>query len=192
MSDEDKDLDKDLDEDLEEDTDDSGSDNSAPPDDAEPKDNSGKRINDLMSRAQKAEARAAKAEAALKAAKGESKDDQSDGEADSKAPVRDEFVEFARENARSTLFGSDPRLAAYGLTAEAIVGNTISEMQASLKAQKKLIDGIESAARQSVLREHGLDPEVSTGAASEKAPDFASMSQEEFEKFLNKRDNRTY
>lgn len=187
MTDEDKDLDKDLDEDLEDNTDDSGSDDSAPPDDQKPEDNSGKRINDLMSRAQKAEARAAKAEAALAKAAGESKGDQG-GDVAGGEP--NEFVQFARENARNTLFASDPRLADYGLTADAISGETVAEMRASLVAQKKLIDGIESAARNKILREHGLDPEVSTGAASEKTPDFASMSNEEFRKFLEERDSR--
>lgn len=191
MADEDKDLDKDLDEDLEDTSDDSGSDKNAPPDDKTPEDNSGKRINDLMSRAQKAEARAAKAEAAL-AAKGEATAPTDKDDADGKSGSGDEFVDFARENARTTLFNSDPRFTAYGLTAEAITGKTIAEMRQAFAAQKKLIDGIETAARQSVLREHGLDPEVSVGSASEKAPDFTSMSQEEFEKFLNKRDQRTY
>lgn len=192
MADEDKDLDKDLDEDLDADTDDSGSDNSAPPDDKDPKDNSEKRINDLMSRAQKAEARAKKAEDALAAKAPASGSNQGDDKADSGNRPGDDFVDFARENARTTLFNSEPRFAAYGLKAEAISGTTVKEMRASFEAQKKLIDGIESAARQKVLREHGLDPEVSTGSASEKSPDFASMSQEEFEKFLGSRDQRTY
>jgi hypothetical protein len=189
MSDEDKDLDNlDLDEDA--DAADSGSDNSAPPADAKPDDNSEKRINDLMSKAQKAEARAAKAEAALKAAQsGEAPKDKDVADA-KPAEGGDEFVQFARENARNTLFGSDPRLADYGLTAESIGGETVAEMRASLAAQRKLIDGIESAARNKILREHGLDPEVSTGAASEGAKDFAAMSNEEFKKFLAERDAR--
>lgn len=189
MSDEDKDLG--LDEDEGTDAADSGSDNSAPPADAKPEDNSEKRINDLMSMAQKAEARAAKAEAALKAAQsGEQAPKDKDVAGAKPASGGDDFVEFARENARNTLFGSDPRLAEYGLTAESIGGETVAEMRASLAAQKKLIDGIESAARNKILREHGLDPEVSTGAATEGAKDFAAMSNEEFKKFLAERDAR--
>lgn len=190
MDEDEKDL---LDENLDEadesaESDDSGSDDSAPPKDDDSKDESEKgRINDLMSKWQKAEARAKKAEAALKA---QPKPDSQGGDAaDGGKPEGNEFLDFQRQAVREQLFNADPRFREAGLTVEAITGDTLAEMKASAKAQLNLIAGIETRARNKILREHGLEPEVSTGAASEKSPNFGDMSQEEFDKFLQKRDS---
>lgn len=166
----------------------SGSDNSAPPADASADDKGEKRINDLMSKWQAAEARANAAEAKLKAPakQGESADGDT-----GQAAQANEFLEFAREDARRRVFESDPRLAAAGLELSAITGTTLDEMKASLARQVKLVDGIESRVRSSVLTEHGLNPEVD-GGARESLPSFETMSEEDFQKFLEKRDGKTW
>lgn len=191
MDDEDQDLtNEDLDEEEESQDSDSGSDNSAPPDD-EGSDSKGEkgRVDDLMSKWQKAEARAKKAEAALASAKAPADVKQGDKAADGGDAGSNEFLDFQRQSARENLFNQDPRFKEYGLSIDDISGNTLAEMKASAKAQRALIDGIETRARNKVLREHGLDAEVATGAASEKTPSFSEMSQEEFEKFMKQRDS---
>jgi hypothetical protein len=165
----------------------SGSDNSAPPEKAPaPKDES-KRINDLMSKWQTEKARADRLEAAQAASsKG---GDQQDGGTGSDAEL-DEFKDFAREYARNQLFASDPRLAQAGIEAEDIVGTTLAEMQASFKKHLKVVGGIESRLRNKILAEHGLDPDVATGAGTEKTPSFTTMSDKDFAAFMAERDAR--
>ena len=170
----------------------SGRDSSAPPSGQSGEaSNSDKRIRDLMSQKQREEARANRLEAELKALKG-------DGDADGdKAPARpakrneeaEQWAALLRDEARKQLFSSDPRLAQYGLSADEITGATPEEMRASLAAKVKFVDSMETAIRNRVLQEHGLDPEVG-GGAGEPPVDYASMSSEEFEKHLQRAMNR--
>jgi len=165
---------------------DSGSDNSAPPTDEAPAKDDSKRINDLMGKWQAEQARANKLAAALAAATGGQPATPDDDGAKGDDGL-DEFREFARENARNTLFNSNPQLAAAGLTAEDITGSTLAEMQASLAKHQKTISGIEGRMRNQILAEHGLSPEVATGAGTEKAQTFSTMTDKEFAEFLEKR-----
>lgn len=187
---EDDELQDQLDSDDDNDATDSGSDDSAPPTDnaAAPKDD-GKRVNDLMSKWQRAEAEKNRLAARLAALEGQGGGSQ-DGDGDAGESRLSEFEEFARENARNTLFASDPRLAAAGLTAEDIAGSTLSEMKASMAKHQKLIGGIESRMRNEILAQHGLDPDVATGAGSAETPSFSKMSDKEFAEFLAARDTR--
>jgi hypothetical protein len=140
-----------------------------------------KRISDLMSKWQKADAENARLKAELaKAAKPKTPTNRSE-------PQGDEFMEFAREHARNTLFASDPRLAKYGVDVNAIQGDTPAEMRASLEQQRKLIDSLESRIRNEVLAEHGLDAEVASGSGSKGLPDIGAMSDEEFNKLMERR-----
>lgn len=185
---EDLDSTEDLDEeDGEETPADSGSDNSAPPADGAPDDKSSTRINDLMSKWQSEQAKANRLQKELDelmAGKGS----PAKGDAGSGAGA-DEFVQFARETTRTTLFESDPRLANYGLTADDIAGDTVAEMKASLSERVKWITQIESKARERVLEEHGLTPEVSTGSLRDTGKTFSTMSEKEFAEFLKERDS---
>jgi len=166
---------------------DSGSDNSAPP--ASGSDESGgKRVNDLMSKWQSEQARANKAEAELKALKeGGSPEATKRRGVKSEDKAASEFMEFARENARITLFNSEPKFAEFGLTPEAIAGSTVEDMKASAKAQLELLKTIETKARAAALQEHGLEPEAEGGQAEGKLPSFATMSDKEFADFLGER-----
>jgi hypothetical protein len=192
-----EDVDLDQDEDLEDDSasdGDSGSDNSAPPKDAAADKGSGdKRVNDLMGKWQAEEARANKLQQELDAARGKApaadpKDKSADGEGSAPA---NEFLDFAREDARRRLFESEPKLAAAGLDSSAISGSTLGEMKDSLKRQKALVDGMESRLRGEVLKQHGLDPEVMAGS-QEKVHGIAEMSDEKFAAFLADRDAHQY
>ncbi len=192
MDEEDKDLDQSLEGDADLDGD-SGSDNSAPQGDASTGGDKGdKRVRDLMSNWQREQSRANRLQAELDALKGgKPAEGSQDGSADGDAQSGNEFLEFAREDARRRIFEQDPRLAAYGLSASAIAGSTLDEMKASFAAQKKLIDRIASQARSEALQEHGLSPEVIAGA-SETAKGFAEMSQDEFKKLLAQREEAKY
>jgi hypothetical protein len=164
---------------------DSGSDNSAPPTNEPAGKDDSKRVDDLMSMFNREQARANRAEAALAAATGGqgTKDDDTNGD-----DGLEEFKAFARETARNTLFDSDPRLAAAGLTADDIAGSTLSEMKESVSKHQKVVSGIEGRLRNQILAEHGLSPEVQTGAGTEEGPSFSKMSKKEFADFLAERD----
>jgi len=183
MTDETTDNDNELELDGDNDAD-SGSDNSAPPETSGTPASESKRVNDLMSNWQKAEARAKRAEAALAAAAAPQGGDAQTGAADSRIS---EFEEFARENARTTLYNSEPRFAKYEVEAGEIAGSTIAEMRASFAKVQKRIERMESLARSAVLQEHGLDPQVVSGAG-EELPSFTTMSDKDFNEFLAKRD----
>lgn len=184
MSDGDKDLLEDEQDSDEENTEDSGSDNSAPPDDEAPSKEDSKRINDLMGKWQKEEAARKKAEAELAALRSRAPagNDAGDGNSSESA----EFIQFARDQARMSLFNSDPALAEAGLTVDDITGSTIEEMRKSLSRHKKLIGGFEARLRAKVLREHGLDPEV-VNSPGDKALNFDSMSDKDFDAFIASR-----
>lgn len=192
MDEEDKDLDQSLDGDADLDGD-SGSDNSAPQGGAAAGGDRGdKRVNDLMSKWQAEQARANRLQAQLDArGTGQPAEAQKDAPADGSAQAGNEFLEFAREDARRRIFEQDARFSAYGLDASAIGGSTLDEMKESFKRQKALIDGIESRARAAVLTEHGLDPEVVAGS-HEKAKGIADLSDKDFDAFLAERDAHKY
>lgn len=179
------DLDLDADE-----ADDSESDTSAPPK-AEPSaDNSEKRTNDLMSKWQAEQAKSAKLEKELASLKS-AKQPAPKGSATSDGnPDADEFLKFTRESARKQLYDGDPRLGEYGVDLDAITGSTLAEMKKSFKSQVALVDTIETKARNRVLSEHGLSPEVEAGQGAEGLPSFSSMSDKEFAEFLTARDAR--
>lgn len=190
MSDADTDLDLDLDDtDLDGSPDGDGEDadaSGAPPSDnpADRDGNESKRISDLTSKWQKAEARAKKAEAALK-----TKETPADKDGEQIPEAIRRWMDAAKGAARDRYFNADKRFAEYGLELALIDGEEPDEMQASAKRLSALIDAVEQKARERVLEEHGLSAE-SVGSAPATKVDFGSMSDEEFMKFLNKRDGR--
>lgn len=171
--------------DLEESAGRASADAAPPATDNDGSDTESKRINDLMSKWQASEAENARLKAQLdggdaQPTKGKRQRRQSEDQ--------DQFMEFAREQARNTLFGSDPRLAKYGVAPDAITGTTPEEMRESFSRQQKLIDSLESKIRNEVLQQHGLDLGVAGGGRQENTPDFGKMSQDEFIKYIERRD----
>lgn len=163
---------------------DEGGEDAPPTTDNDNSESESKRIADLMSKWQKAEARAQKAEAAL----GKKSGGQTKGKKAS-TDFMSEFEAFAREDARARLFNSDPRFAKYGLEPSVIAGESIEDMQASAQRQIKMLDSLESRIRNEVLTEHGLDAGVSGAGkgGGSSLPDFGSMSDEDFEKLIQRR-----
>lgn len=160
----------------------SGGEGSAPQGEAGADGTSEARINDLMSKWQTEEARANRLQAALDAAKPKDAGAKDDGgQVDPKQAELDEYVSLARESYRQSLYEREPRLREYGLEPTAISGANAAEMQKSFEAHRKLLDTVESKARNAVLREHGLSPELGGGAASQPV-DYSSMSKDDFEK----------
>lgn len=163
---------------------DSGSDGQtgAPPQDktaTKDSGNSDARINGLMSNWQSEQAKNAQLTARIAELEGKSTSNGGNASAQSQDGAQaNEFLELAREQARQSLFASDPRLAALGIEVTAIEGNSAKEMQASLGRLRGLIDKVETETKASTLRAHGLSPEISAGS-SDKKLDFASMSDEE-------------
>lgn len=137
-----------------------------------------KRVNDLMSKWQKAEARANAAEAreqvlvtAAAAAPG--------GTPDVGNP--EQWIALLREQARDQIYRSDPRLARYGIEASAIQGGTPDQMRASLASQAVLIDRIEGQVSSDVLKKHGLNPDLKGGGRPPTTPDITKMSEADFD-----------
>ena len=137
-------------------------------------DGDAKRVNDLMSKWQKAEARNKKLEERLNAL--ESKG--TEGTADDP----NQWVKVMKQTARDSIYASDPRLARYGIEPDAISGDTPAEMQASLTQVKNLIDRIETDSSNRTLKKAGLTAS-NKGSASVKGPEIPE-SDEDFEKLV--------
>jgi hypothetical protein len=144
-----------------------------------------KRVNDLMSKWQSAQAEVERLKAQLARGTGD-KDSEKRGDGEKPkngSSAAQDFLEYSRQMVRDQLYGSDPRLKAYGIETSSIVGDTPAEMQASFKAQVKLIERIETRARNAALIDHGISPEVVGGSGVTETVDFDKMSSEDFAKF---------
>lgn len=140
-----------------------------------------KRIKDLMSKWQKAEARARKAEAAASGPKsGETASDARPAEAPSLPSEVAAWVEAAREAAVERIYESDTRFAEYGIDRTDLDGATPAEVRANAERLRKLIDGLEGKVRNRVLSEHGFAPEIG-GESRVPKKSFADMTKEEFD-----------
>jgi hypothetical protein len=154
----------------------------APPAGDKPGAAESKRVSDLTSKWQKAEARAQKAEKLL-AAKAAT---QGDADKAPEAPApSDMWVEAQREVYAERLLDRYPRLTEYGLDIEDITGQTPAEMKASVKRHIDRINAIETKARTNLLIEHGLSPEV-PGGGTTRGVDVAAMADADFEKLVQR------
>lgn len=158
----------------------SSTDDDAPAAEAASGEPESKRINDLMSKWQKADAENAR----LKRELAKSKVKNPSG--DSTLLQSEELMEFAREQARNSLYATDPRLARYKIPVESIAGDTPAEMRKSLEAQIKVVAAMETQIRRDIMLEHGIDPEVVSGGGG-TATDFASMSSKDFNELIERR-----
>lgn len=137
-----------------------------------------KRIRDLMSRAQKAEAEAAKLRKQIETQQ------KPEGSQPETPTVNDEFSAFMRESVRRQIF-AEAKLDAFGLEPSAIEGRTVDEMQASAKRYTDLLGGLRDQVRGEVLKEHGLTPDAG-GSSGGTQVDYAALSPEEFEKLVDR------
>ena len=136
-----------------------------------------KRIADLMSKAQKEEARANKAEAALKAVRGES------GSAGSNDPATRALMAELREASLDAVFGEYPELRDYGIDRALIEGSTRAEMREAASALVTLIKNVSTKARNKALAESGIKPEPTAARRASKS--VADMTDDEFLKMLD-------
>ena len=90
-----------------------------------------------------------------------------------------EWILAAKNRTRQVLFDSNPKFAAYAVSPALIIGDTPVEMEASAKSLAEFVDKLEGSVRDSVLRDHGFNPEplASVRAAGKS---FASMNSAEF------------
>jgi hypothetical protein len=136
-----------------------------------------KRIRDLQSKADAAEARANKAEAALKAkAQG--------GSGDGVDPATKALMSELREASLDAVFGEYPALRDYGIDRSLIEGTTRAEMREAATSLVALIKSVETKARNKALADAGIKAEPA-GSTRSKPVDYANMSEEAFLKLLN-------
>ena len=142
-----------------------------------------KRIRDLQSQKDKAEARANKAEAALAKALNAGEGAAKEG---SKDPERDALLVELRESSLDAVFGEYAELKSYGIDRNLIEGRTRAEMRESATALVALIKSVATRERNRVLKESGITPEPA-GSTRTPPKDWGSMSDEDFEKERAKR-----
>lgn len=140
-------------------------------------DKTDKRIKDLQSKADAAEARANKAEKLLQssgAGKGSGAGD----------PATQALMQELREASLDAIYGENPVLKQYGIERSLIEGSTRGEMRQSADAVVGLIKSVSTKVRNETLAEHGISAPAS--GATRKAPvDYGSMSDADFDKLLN-------
>ena len=142
-----------------------------------------KRIKDLQSKADKEQARANKLQSQLDALNAQKKSPTDDGKRSSGAvpPELRQWLDAAKDQARTRFYESEPRFKEYGIDPGLIQGDTPEEMQASVTRLRKQVAKIETQIRQKVLTEHGYVEEPKGGTPTPKR-DWASMSSEDFDK----------
>lgn len=140
-----------------------------------------KRIRDLQSKADKAEARANQLEKLLAKA-------ADPGEGDAKGsndPDRQALLQELRDASLDAVFGEFAELKDYGIDRSLIEGKTRAEMRESAAQLVGLIKGVETKVRNRILREHGIKAEPA-GTTRSAPKNWSDMSREEFEKEMER------
>lgn len=174
---EEQDLD-DLDEDEEE-TEDETEESEESEESEKPKPKVDKRISDLQSKADAAEARANKAEKLLAKVRGQETDQG--GKDPETAALRAEL----REASLDAVFGEYPVLAEFDIDRDLIEGSNRAEMRESATSLVALIKSVSTKARNKALRDNGITAEPA-GSRREPPKNYGAMSQEDFEKELDR------
>lgn len=134
-----------------------------------------KRIKDFQSKADAAEARANKAEAALKI---------KIADKSNVSPETQALMQELKESSLDAVFGEYPLLKQYGIERFLIEGSTRAEMRESATSLVGLIKSVSTRVRNEVLTENGLSAE-SPGAARRSSVDYSTMDDEAFKKLLD-------
>lgn len=157
-------------------------DQSGSPSDSTSTSSSDKRYDDLMSKWQKAEARAKKAEALLTGKQTDGAQPKPQGSALDDPKVK-AWVDEAAADVAERAFRSDPRFEQYGISPSEFRGESPDAIRNKVKQTRELIDKMETRIRNEILAEHGLSPDVgSTRAAPTKS--FDQMSSKEFNDYM--------
>lgn len=148
---------------------------------------SDKRVSDLQSKADKETARANKAEKRLQALEAALKDSDSDGGKENPKRADASTDPQILEMAQMFAYQQHPRLEEFGVEMSDITGSTPSEVAKNAAALVARFEKIETIARNKVLAEQGLAPELSNDLpATRKSRDFNSMPAEDFEKIVER------
>jgi hypothetical protein len=144
-------------------------------------------LREWQSKADKAEARANKAEQALARLQ---RQQSSGGERKATAPASssssdDAWVAASKDNFRDDLFRSDPRLEALGFDPSLIQGATPAEMRQSFVSLQGTVDRMETGIRNRVLVEHGLEPVPGSGDRA-TGVNYRTMPDDEFRKVMDR------
>jgi hypothetical protein len=139
-----------------------------------------------MSQAQKAQARAAKAEAQLLAAVRSGEEPRSTPATAGLPPEVQAWLQAVRDAEVDRVYQSDARFASYGFTQGDLVGETPEEIRASADRFKKLIERVEGRVRNEIRREFGLTPDIGGDRRGPRV-DFGNLSTEDFLKELDRR-----
>ena len=136
-----------------------------------------KRLSDLQSKADKAEARANRLEKALADAGKGSGSGAND-------PATEALLQELREASLDAVYGEFPELKKFSIERSLIEGSTRAQMRESATSVVALIKSVVTQARNDTLAEHGIKAEPA-GATRSKPQDFGSMSDADFEKLLD-------
>ncbi len=143
---------------------------------------SDKRVRELQSARDKETARANRLEKEL--AKLQTRDEGSTGTTD---PVRQAELEEIRQDRLDSLLATEEfqPLKSYGIDPALITGTSRAEMRESAQELVGFIKSIETKVRNKTLREAGITPSPTSGTR-EPRKDYSKMSDEDFEKELNR------
>jgi hypothetical protein len=134
----------------------------------------------LQSERDKERARANKAEKALTKME---KDSAKDAGTPEVPPQVEAWITAAQTNLRDSLYKANPEFERHGLDSSLITGDTPEDMEASAKSLSEFVSKLEGNVRDSVLKEHGFDPEPrSTTRQSKK--NWTDMDSKEFDKYV--------
>lgn len=140
-----------------------------------------KRIRDLQSKADKAEARANQLEKLLAKASGPGEGDTQG----SNDPDRAALLQELRDASLDAVYAEFAELKDYGIDRSLIDGRTRSEMREAAAQLVGLIKGVETKVRNRVLRENGIKAEPA-GSTRSQPKNWSEMSKEDFEKELER------
>lgn len=159
---------------------------------SESKEDVEKRIRDLQSKADKAEARANKLQKQLEA-QGKSKNAATDDEGTEGVvpPEVRKWLDAAKERTLDQTFKSDGRFQKYKVDPAFIQADSPDALKERAKALAKMLSEIETQVRNEVLVEHGFSPQPATSERSEPK-NYATMSSEEFNKIADRALNSGY
>lgn len=163
----------DLDSEADEDTGDAGDSG----DQEKPDGPADKRIRDLQSKADAAEARANKLQKQLEGlnpGEGTPKGSNED-------PERAALMAELRETSLDAVFAEFSELRDYGIDRSLIEGANRAQMRENANSLVALIKSVETKARNKTLREHGIKAEPAGGTRS-TPKSYETMSDEDFEK----------
>jgi len=135
-----------------------------------------KRVSDLMSKWQKAEARAKKAEATLASAGGTTVSNHDP----------DPWLVAARDSVIDSVYEKDPRFARYGIGRDFFITADPSVTKGAAAELSALLDGIEARAREDAAQGVGYVPELGSGGGTRAPIDFENMKSEDFEALVAK------